>query len=578
MMRGLLSLVVTVAASLFSVTGAQADCSGSGTAWTCTTSSTPTQIQSMLNNASFSDGAVVTFTAGSGTWGGASGTFRLLNTKGWTFICETVQACVITIGGSSVCCSDGDFSGDNNKLYRFSGFVFQNAPTGSNVFIFYGTSGSIARQVRFDHNWFKDFGTDCIMVGYGGFAPNSQVFGLFDNNTITGLDNSVVLKALGVGIDATVASGWSSLYNQTARGTINNVFVEDNTITFTNLSNFGAGCIDAWAGAAMVFRFNTVKNCQVVVHGTIHYGGPMNFEAYGNVIERDNGAAAGIQRECYRCIYHQGSMESYFWGNRLVHSAGPINSEAISMTHYRSSTPATAGYDDPPGRCDGSRAWDGNTSPSGTYYGYPCWLQPGRTPTGGSPRWGTLAPIYVWGNVDASTENKIDLLIVDPFGTTGPSVLDHIVANRDFYNAVSASPQSSPTSPFNGTTGMGFGSLANRPTACTHTTSPDGDDGGGVGYWATDQGNWNQSSGNPYGVQQSGADGILYRCSATNTWVTTYTPYTYPHPLQGAGGGGSPPGRRMHPRLNLRVELEDDPMNLVVTTDRQPQPATMERW
>jgi hypothetical protein len=55
---------------------------------------------------------------------------------------------------------------------------------------------------------------------------------------------------------------------------------------------------------------------------------------------------------------------------------------------------------------------------------------------------------------------------------------------------------------------------------------------GGVMYWATDQGSWNTSTSNPRGVQQSGADGVLYICSATNTWSVYYTPYMYPHPLQ----------------------------------------------
>jgi hypothetical protein len=57
-------------------------------------------------------------------------------------------------------------------------------------------------------------------------------------------------------------------------------------------------------------------------------------------------------------------------------------------------------------------------------------------------------------------------------------------------------------------------SFARRPTTCTTNSN---ESGGGVGYFATDV----------------GARGTLYRCSAANTWTVQYTPYAYPHPLQG---------------------------------------------
>jgi len=56
---------------------------------------------------------------------------------------------------------------------------------------------------------------------------------------------------------------------------------------------------------------------------------------------------------------------------------------------------------------------------------------------------------------------------------------------------------------FNGTSGVGFGPLANRPTTCTT----------GVAYWATDT-------------------NILYKCTKKNVWTEYYRPYVYPHPLR----------------------------------------------
>jgi len=112
-----------------------------------------------------------------------------------------------------------------------------------------------------------------------------------------------------------------------------------------------------------------------------------------------------------------------------------------------------------------------------------------------------------------------------------------IIANRDFYaQNIGQSSQTSATSPFNGTSGTGYGALANRPTTCTP----------GVGYWATDQGNWNESG--------SGGQGQLFICTGLNTWTNTYTPYTYPHPLIAGGTSGS--GGTPNPPSNLGATVE----------------------
>jgi hypothetical protein len=129
---------------------------------------------------------------------------------------------------------------------------------------------------------------------------------------------------------------------------------------------------------------------------------------------------------------------------------------------------------------------------------------PSPTNTAGGWTNQTLDPVYHAG--DTATGATV-FGAIQVYGTA------RLIANRDYYAAVSQSAQTSASSPFNGTVGTGYGTLANRPSTCT----------AGVGYWATDQGNWNQSG--------SGEQGLLYVCTSTNTWTLYYTPYTYPHPL-----------------------------------------------
>ena len=143
----------------------------------------------------------------------------------------------------------------------------------------------------------------------------------------------------------------------------------------------------------------------------------------------------------------------------------------------------------------------GGSSPAG----YPARNQTGAGPYHGAnmTQVGGGEPAYVWGNTNSRNSGAL----IYPAYNSGINVGSYITANNDYYEQATS---------FTGATGVGNGLLSARPAICT--TGVGGNPG--VGYWATDT-------------------STLYVCTATNTWSTYYTPYTYPHPLQ--GGGSNPP-------------------------------------
>jgi hypothetical protein len=480
-------LGIIVFVLLCGASGAHAACSGSGTTWNCTAGTTSAEISNALSSAA--DGATLTFAAGSYSW---SSFVSFSNIKGATLICASVGACNVSTSGT-VLGMNGNLSGTNTRLYRISGFKF-SISGGSFVIWFYG-AGTMT-QVRIDHNTFLNVPSGNTVLFFGENSTVANFYGVIDHNTFTSSGNIAAFQHIGAINPSPPPS---------PAGTINNLFFEDNTIAVTTMNNAGLGCIDGWGGNAFVFRNNTTTNCLVTTHGATHAGGPSNVELYNNNIRVNSGSAGQGFGDCYRCFHHQGSGEFYAFGNRFTSYSG--KGSAIGMMDYRAYANSIDGGAP---ICDGTSSKDGNRSPTATYRGYPCWHQPGRD-FAMSPKGGNLRPMYVWNNAWSDTLAMIPMTMED-LGGSPNYVTNHVQANRDYYNAVSASPQTSPASPFSGTTGMGFGLLANRPTACTTNSS---ESGGGVGYFATDQ----------------GPQGTLYRCSATNTWTVHYTPYSYPHPL-----------------------------------------------
>ena len=206
---------------------------------------------------------------------------------------------------------------------------------------------------------------------------------------------------------------------------------------------------------------------------------------------------------------------------------GSLGSPGVVYQDFRSCSPNSCGEGAGPPSCDGTVS--GGTYPGTTYTkifdgnrsganGYPCWQQPGRDFNG------NLHTIGFWNNT--TTGGALLSMVYDSAAADqGKTDLSssHDVYGRDY--VVGGAQQSNSTTPFNGSSGMGWGTLARRPTTCTSIAENTYGHGiGGTSYFATDE----------------GSQGTMYACSATNTWTAVYTPYTYPHPLVSGGGGLTP--------------------------------------
>jgi len=452
-------------------------------------------------------------------------------------------------------------------------------------FQFIGTcTSSGCAQIRVDNLSFPD--------GWVGKLPSSalaiteDVFGVFDHNSILESSGGVVLTMINYpawkGVGSYGDNGFSSADSM---GTNQNIFIENNYFRYTGAmqNDVGATGGTGIGSSRVVCRYNTfVEEGSICAsHGTSWLGrerGTRQTEAYRNTVSNSivGDAVEGINGGSG--LMFENTVTGYFNEflsldvPRTWHSISPWNYcdgsqpwDTNDGTTYDSGTISTGGtgtFSDS-GKSWTTNQWAGSAITKGMPYsahdvtqnvgmniasntsnrvtlsndeGYVTWHigdsyqilratvcmdQPGRSggtyysgssPSPTSAANQTLDPIYEWG--DTQTSGGASTVI-------SRSAL--LIANRDFYAEThNQAAQTSPTSPFNGTSGDGHGTLANRPINCT----------AGVGYWATDQGSWNQSAGE---------QGELFVCTATNTWTLYYTPYTYPHPLTQQGDPPAPP-------------------------------------
>ena len=482
-------------------------------------------VQTALNAAAAGD--TVAIPAGSFSW--TAGVSR----GGLTNVTLKGAGTSATGGGDQTIITDNvagagpllNLGGSANGVVRLTGITFRS---GSGVHRDGGTVNFEGGNARIDHCHF-DFKR---RENYKVVRLGSGVFGVMDH-CILDLEGTNAIYAYNGRMGAGDWMGNLEWSLPTGFGGPDYFYIEDNIIN----GNVGSGTyssriFDGFTSAKVVVRFNTVVQSVLgETHATGHASddrGTRSQEIYGNKV------TSSLQFAPNYCAVDIGNGTALIWGNSWDQVYKIIylfkQTRKNNATYGQAMPPNGWGYSGTQFNGTGSM-WDGGTAlGTDTYKGYPCLDQPGRGQgdliTGGFPnkvnsktgsiRWPNQAaePIYIWNNFGGIVPGWSGAVYSDDTG-------GRAAPNRDYYPAASG-VQTSPTSPFNGTSGTGWGTLANRPATCT----------AGVGYFAVDQGNWNTSTSNPYGIQQNGVDGILYKATAANTWTPYYTPYTYPHPLQ----------------------------------------------
>jgi hypothetical protein len=366
-------------------------------------------------------------------------------------------------------------------------------------------------QVRVDHNHIYNINT----INF----DTTGITGVFDHNIIQG--------AVGAGWSQNGdGSGfgdaqWAAV---TGLGSSNFLYYEQNE--FINGGN------DCYLGGRWAIRFNTFQQQQgtgfVQTHPTGGSGrnrGCRAWELYGNNFSTNGETAFNV--------FFLSSGTGVIWGNTA--STGQIENfvtlhsmRTDNSAYTQTATPNGWGYCGTAFDGTGS-GWDQN---SNLTTGYHCLDQPGMGKSdllsGSFPNViDSLLSLLGWPNQASEPLYEWNDAFTPAAGYSGTFwniyQTTEFVANSDYYLWCNASSPTGCTT-FNGTAGVGSGALASAPATCTK----------GVGYWATDQGNWN-TSGNGSG------NGVLYICGSSNNWVATYTPYAYPHPLDSTTPVPAPP-------------------------------------
>ena len=310
---------------------------------------------------------------------------------------------------------------------------------------------------------------------------NSSLRGLIDSNVINGAHGqSEMIFSRGP------ADAWDV---PDTMGTANNIFIEDNVFN-------GVGYInDANSNSRVVVRFNQIN-------------GALKTDSHG--VWSNTPARGARHSEIYHNSWTGGgsfaSIELRGGGGRVFNNTSNAsvgaNTTHLIITEY------------------GVFNNNGVFTNYQTAYDWPIRDQIGRGKYAVAGDWTTATsePMYIWGNrkggqfwpwTNSAIPGASQTRFKEQMGDSGATFgwMSIIQPDRDYFVDVPS---------FDGSSGIGTGTKAQMRAITGRKV--------GVGFWVTDEGDWNLANG-------SAKDGQLYTWSGS-AWVLAYTPYPYPHPMR----------------------------------------------
>lgn len=376
-----------------------------------------------------------------------------------------------------------------NYRFRLSGFSFDfgdaNAASRYGLLLNNG-NGPPQTKVRIDHNIFKNAYNP--ISNYSG-----AMYGVIDNNTFDNFKYALRYSDC-IGAYGDYVYENHPMFDYGLDNIV--MWAEDNTFV-----NSREGLVDAQCASRYAFRYNNISiNVDAYPVFDMHGNGWMDSEgrvgysSQGGEIYGNNIVFSGSHGG--RLFGQRGGKALWFYNNGMNMDSGYVQEEQPDsrspVVNYPERTLLQHVHD--------SYSWSNMNNytqrMSGPNLQYDC-----------CPQANNLCNPACYEHADCCYN-----------GANTPCLLENVQYWIDKVET------------FNGTSGVGCGTLANRPSTCTT----------GVGYWATNQ-SCSDLTGMVGANPTNSISGTLYKCAFTNTWTSYYTPLTYPHPLRNEGGGDTTP-------------------------------------